>query len=98
MVDKLNRMQKLVYEVIQANPGIQNNDAALVAAVWRYGGWNDSAPLEENISHVARAETITRRRRELHEMGLITYSDEADKERTEAFINERDSHAAVPWL
>lgn len=94
---KLSKMQRIVYQVIQANPGVQNNDAQLVAAVWRHLGWSDTAPLEENITKVARAETITRRRRELHEKGLITYSDEANKEREEAFRNERDAHSASPW-
>lgn len=93
---KLNRMQRVVYEVIKAFPGIQNDDAALVAAVWRHSGWTDSIPLEENIKKVARAETITRRRRELHSMGLIGYSNEADKMREEAFINERDRHSSFP--
>lgn len=94
---KLNKMRRMVYEVIKANPGVQNDDAQLVAAVWRYCGWNDQVPLEENIDKVARAETITRRRRELHEMGLITYSKEADQMREEAFIKERNLKA-VPWM
>jgi len=91
----LNKKQQLVYRVIQLNPGVQNSDADLIAAVWRYEGWEDSRGLEQNIMTVTRPETITRRRRELFNMGLIDYNEEALTERTEAFINERDAHSVV---
>jgi hypothetical protein len=97
----LNKKQLLVYRVIKQNPGVQNNDADLIAAVWRYEGWRDERGLEQNIMAVTRPETITRRRRELHLMGLIEYSDEADKTREEAFKNERERanpQGAIPWL
>jgi hypothetical protein len=95
---RMNKLQKLVYETIQLNPGVENDDAALVAAVWRRQGWDDGVTLEDNIRRVARAESITRRRRELHVMGLIEYSEAADKDRTQAFVNERDRHGkAVRW-
>jgi hypothetical protein len=86
---KLNRLQRLVYNAIQNYPGIQNDEAALVAAVWRIQGWSDENTLEENLKRVAHAESIARRRRELAEMGLITYSDQAQKMREEAFKAER---------
>jgi len=89
----LSKKLKLVYDVIQLNPGCQNNDSDLIAAVWRYENWSDGRSLEENISRVTRSETITRRRRDLANMGLITYSDEAMKTRTDAFKNERDNHS-----
>lgn len=89
----ISNKQQLVYDVIQANPGVQNNDADLIAAVWRHEGWSDGRSLEENIAYVTRSETITRRRRELHVMGLIEYSDEALNERTEAFKAEQDNHS-----
>lgn len=95
---KLNRLQQIVYNVIQQFPGVQDDDAALTAAVWRVTGWSDYATLEENVRLVARPESITRRRRELHQMGLITYSDKAMRRRTEAFINERDKHSKANWL
>lgn len=99
----ISKKQRLVYEVIKANPGVQNNDADLIAAVWRHEGWNDARGLEQNLMGVSRPETITRRRRELHEMGLITYSKDATEERFEAFKSERDGHSdfvpgkAVSW-
>jgi len=89
----ISKKQLLVYTVIQANPGCQNNDADLIAAVWRFEGWTDGRSLEENISRVTRSETITRRRRELFNMGLITYSDKAMNERMEAMKSERDNHS-----
>jgi len=89
----LSKLQRLVYKVIQDNPGVQNDDAKLVAAVWRTEGWNDSRSLEDNIKRVTRSESITRRRRELHEAGLITYSGEAMKARTEAYKKEQNAHS-----
>lgn len=57
-------------------------------------------PLEYNINRVTRSETITRRRRELHAMGMIDYSPQAETERYEAFKSECEVHtpAAIPWL
>jgi len=96
----LGAKQKLVLSVIQKNPGVQNNDADLIAAVWREEGWSDARGLEQNIMTVTRPETITRRRRELHEMGLIDYSEKADNERMEAMKNEQEraKPKAVSWL
>jgi len=97
----ISAKQKLVYEVIQLNPGVQNNDADLIAAVWRHEGWNDGRSLEDNIARVTRSETITRRRRELFTMGLITYTDESLAERTDAFKSEQNNHSyfeAIDWL
>jgi len=90
----LSKKLKLVYDVIQANEGCQNSDADLIAAVWRHEGWSDGRSLEENISRVTRSETITRRKRELYNMGLIEYSEARLKEATEAFKAERDNHSS----
>lgn len=91
----LNKKQELVYQVIQDNPGVQNDESALIAAVWRREGWNDSKTLEQNLTKVTRPETISRRRRELYNLGLITYTKEALQEREEAFRNERDVHMNI---
>lgn len=93
---KLSRLQQKILNVIENHPGVQNNEAALVAAVWRVEGWSDYSSLEENLKRVTHPETISRRRRELHQMGLVSYSDEADQMRDEAFINERDRHSTFP--
>lgn len=96
---RLSRLQQIVFNVIQQFPGVQDDDAALTAAVWRSTGWSDYATLEENVRIMARPESITRRRRELHQMGLIAYSDKAMRRRTNAFINERDkNNQAATWL
>ena len=89
----LTKKQKLVLGVILDNPGVQNDDATLIVAVWRREGWSDNRTLEQNLARVTRPETITRRRRELYNMGLITYSPQADKTRMKAFKNERDAHS-----
>ena len=95
----LSKKQRLVYEVIKANQGVQNNDADLIAAVWRYEGWNEYKSLEYNLSRMTRPETITRRRRELFNMGLIEYSETSLKDRSEAFDNERNNNNhAMSWL
>ena len=97
MVD-LNKKQRNVYQVIQRNPSAANDDAILLERYWvEVDGWDESKSLYWNLSRVTRPETITRRRRELYNMGLITYSEAADKSREEAYINEKQ-YAAIPWL
>lgn len=79
-----------------------DDDALLFAKYWeRFDGWSNNVSLYDNLRRVTRPETITRRRRELHEAGLIQYSDEALKDRTTAFNNELEQHSdnkAVSWL
>lgn len=98
----LKGKQKAVYEVIQRNPEAANNDAILLERYWiEVDGWDEDKSLYWNLSKCTRPETITRRRRELFNMGLITYSDAADKMRDEAYVNEKNkdvSNAAVSWL
>lgn len=89
----ITKKQALVLAVIKANPSIANNDADLIAAVWRKEGWNDNLSLEANIKRVTRSETITRARRKLHEDGYIKYSEQSDKDRTEAFNNARQIYS-----
>ena len=89
----LTRKQQLVYNVILLNPGVQNNESDLIEAVWRYEGWDDSKGLSWNISRTTHAETISRRRREHYHLGLITYSDQALKSRTEAYQKEQNTHS-----
>lgn len=90
---QLKGLQRKVYKLIQEQPGIQNDDSKLVSAFWRANGWNDNLTLEENMPKMTYGETICRRRRELHDMGLITYSPEALKSRTVAFRNEQNVHS-----
>lgn len=86
-------LKKMVVDAYHADPEIVNDDALLLAYVWGRLGWNDHASLEANLRRMPRPESVTRRRREAHEEGLIKYSKKALEDRTEAFINERDSHS-----
>jgi len=103
MID-LSKKQKSVLEVIQRNPGAADDDAILLERYWiEIDGWDESKSLYWNLSRSTRPETITRRRRELHNLNLISYSKDADKKREEAYINERECAQpyvpqAVSWL
>ena len=90
---KVNQKRQKVLSIINRNPEAADNDEVLIADFWRSEGWDDSRSLEDNIARVTRPETITRRRRELHNMGLIEYSEKASARRYAAFQKERD-HAA----
>lgn len=100
MVD-LNDKQKKVLGVITRHPEAANNDAILLERYWiEVDHWDENKSLYWNLTKCTRSETITRRRRELHNLGLIEYSKDANKKRTEAFNNERDrsNNQAVSWL
>lgn len=91
----LNKKQQLVLGVIQRNPRAANDDAVLLERYWiEVDGWGDTKSLYWNLSKSTRPETITRRRRELYNMGLIHYSDGSNRRRTDAFKNELDCHSA----
>lgn len=85
----------MVYEIIKNYPEAANNDAILLEQVWLKEGWDETKSLYWNLSKVTKPETISRRRRELAVMGLITYSKDATKRREEAFNNERERAASV---
>lgn len=102
----LNQKQKNVLAVIRENPWTADDEAALLDIYWhKFDDWDDTKSLYWNLSKSTRPETITRRRRELHDMGLITYSKDSQARREEAFNNERERAAAqaqpkkaVSWL
>ncbi len=96
LVSKLNKKQRLVYEAIQEAPEAADNDALLLTKVWLKEGWSDGKTLFQNLICVSRPETLSRRRRELYNMGLITYSPTALKEREVAFKDERDKASPIP--
>lgn len=95
------KLLDLVVKICKEYPAAASNEPILLEQVWLAQGWRQDRSLYDNLSRVSRPESITRRRREAHEAGLIQYSDEIMKERTDAFISERDSHsgyAAISWL
>jgi hypothetical protein len=90
----LNKIQKNVLDVITRTPEAANDDALLLERYYiEIDGWDDSKSLYWNLQRVTRAGTITRRRRELYNLGLIEYSPEALKARTKAYKRERDVHS-----
>lgn len=98
----INAKQKNVLHIITKYPDAANDEALLLSKYWwEIDGWNPLASLYDNLSKVTRPETITRRRRELYNMGLITYDQETTEEREEAFKAELDNasdYEAVPWM
>ena len=78
--------QKHVLNIIEANPGVQNDDMKLLEAVWLYEGWDQTKSLYWNLSRVTHPETISRCRRLLHEKGHITYTKEVEQKRYDLYI------------
>lgn len=88
-------IKQMVVDAYHEDPNLVNDDALLQAYIWGRFGWSSQKTLAENLQNMPRAESITRRRREAHVEGLITYSKKADEERMQAFQNERDEHSAT---
>lgn len=101
-IDKLNRKQKNVLQIINKYPESANDEAMLLERYWiEIDGWDDTKSLYWNLQRVTRPETISRRRRELFNLGLINYSQKALDDRTEAFENERNAHSPheqIEWF
>lgn len=92
----LNKIQREVLAIIRKYPAAADDEALLLERYWiEYDGWDESKSLYWNLSHVKRPETITRRRRELHNKHLIVYSKDSMERREEAFKNERERAATV---
>lgn len=99
----MNHQKKLdiVVAIIKEFPEAANDDSILLERYWKREGWDESKSLFYNLSHVTHPETITRRRRQAFNLGLITYTDKAFEERMDAMKNEREQHSdydAVAWL
>jgi hypothetical protein len=95
----LSNIQKNVLTIIRKYPNAADNDAVLISKYWQeFCQWDDRKSLEENMARATRPETITRRRRELFNLGLITYASDAIKRREEAYKNETDRPKAVGFL
>lgn len=93
----INALQRDVLGVIRRNPGAADDDALLLERFWiEVDKWDESKSLFWNLSRSRRPESITRRRRELYNMGLIEYKKDALAKREEAFKNEREHAMTVP--
>ena len=86
MRNTLTVKQQHILDVIEANPGIQNDEMKLLEAVWLAEGWDQSKSLSFNLIRVTHPETISRCRRLLHEKEYITYSEKSDKKRYKTYI------------
>lgn len=92
----LNKKQQNVLKIISKYPAAANDEALLLERYWiEIDGWDEDKSLYWNLRRATRPETISRRRRELYNMQLITYDESTIKTREEAFINERQ---AISWL
>lgn len=91
-----NKTHELVYKAYKYDKDLLNDEMELLAWVWAHEGWDYDYGLQWNLKKVTHPETISRRRRELHEAGLITYSPKAMKSRETAFKNERDKASPIP--
>lgn len=87
------KLKQMVVDAYHTDPELVNNDALLLSYVWGRCGWRDDMPRDWNIVRMPRPESVSRRRREAFNEGLIRYSTDATEKRMEAFINERDSHS-----
>lgn len=87
------KLERTILSIYYADKNIVNDRTALLASVWRAYGWSDHRSLEDNLSKVPSAETITRRLRKLHEIGKIVYSEKESDRRYQAFKAERDLHS-----
>ncbi len=94
---RFNEHHQMIWDVYKKDKNSVNDEADLFAAVCEHK-WNYDLSLKENLGKCPRMETLSRRRRELQEAGLITYSPKAMKKREEAFSNERDRHSTSPTV
>jgi hypothetical protein len=92
-IDKLTNNERIVYNVIMANEGVQNDEKTLLEAVWVSQGWSQDSSLYYNLTRVMHPESVSRCRRTLHTLGLITYSKDAEKRRYEAYKEETARHS-----
>lgn len=93
------KLQQTILLLYNEDRTIVNDEVRLLEQVWLKYGWDENKSLYDNMVRMPRAESVARRRRELHQLGLIEYSDDALKLRTDAYNNEIQEHrSAVSWL
>jgi hypothetical protein len=87
------RIKDKILTIYNQDPRIASDDALLLALYWG-DEWDYTQSLYSNLKSLTRAETITRRRRELINEGKIKPTIEVLDERMKAFVNERDMHSS----
>lgn len=92
------KVRRIILSIYADSPELVNHRTALLAAVWRDCGWNNNKSLEDNLEAMPSAETVSRRLRELHQEGLVSYTEKELERRTEAFTHEIEQHSAFKWF
>jgi len=101
----LNRIQKNVLHICTKYPEAVDDRSMLLEKYWlEFDGWSEYRSLYDNLKYSTRPETITRRLREIREMGLVQHSQEVADQNIKAMENEKMrvkyNHApkAISWL
>lgn len=90
---KLTRRQQIVLDLINAHPGIADDEMLLLERYWlEIDHWDDTKSLYWNLQRSIHPESLSRIRRWLFENGLITYSDKALKSRTKAMVSSQNQY------
>ncbi len=92
----ITKKQQLVLNAIKRNPEAADDDAMLLAEVWTdelaaKGISVDTESLYGILRRVSRAESLTRRRRELFNAELIEYTPGSSKRRMTAYRAEKSN-------
>ncbi len=90
---KLTKNQQLVMTAYEADPNCVNEENLLLEAVWISQGWDNTKSLYWNLSRVSHPESLSRARRKLHELGLITYSKDAENARYSAYKKDTNRYS-----
>ena len=82
-------MRAVVRKAYFKNSKVADDDALLLAEVWKAFGWDKSKSLLQNLRNMPSPETITRTRRKLITEGLIKPSMSATERRYKSFKQAR---------
>lgn len=66
-----NYMRNTILRLCKENPGLANDDTALMAKIWIEEGWYSNLTLLQNLRRVSKPETIRRPRQKLQAEGLL---------------------------
>lgn len=83
------QMRKTILRAYFRNKAVADDDALLIAKVWKAYGWDNDKTLFKNLKSMPSPETITRTRRKLIAEGLIVPSVEAAERRYNSFKSTR---------
>lgn len=91
----LTKREQTILDLINRDPKIVDDEMLLLERYWiEIDHWDDTKSLYWNLQRSIHPESLSRIRRKLNEMGLITYSKEALKFRDNAFRQQQDEHGS----